>query len=77
METLWLYGGLVEVKQGRERTERRKAMETWFPRARGCRLARRRERTERRKAMETRVTAWTCWLVVRPVGNALNAERQW
>jgi len=39
---------------GRERTERRKAMETWRPRraAPGTRLCR--ERTERRKAMEAR-----------------------
>jgi len=56
METLKPIRSQCNILLGRERTERRKAMETW----RSCwslpEFGRRRERTERRKAMET--VAW-------------------
>ena len=63
------------VRTSRERTKRRKAMET-LERARPSPLPLGRERTKRRKAMETAVLI-SIFILVWPVGNALNAERQW
>ena len=54
METVWITRGQHVDKLGRERTKRRKAMETGFsPEQYFSEVQPRRERTKRRKAMET------------------------
>ena len=77
METRAHDARCLDCWHGRERTKRRKAMETRG----GCTAppltATRRERTKRRKAMETDVHSRARRMRVHPVGNALNAERQW